>query len=120
MAIWAIGQMGVKTAPRPIVNALTDASPKIRLIAAWALGEIADRGTADAVISAFQTETSTQVRSAEMRALVEMDRTSQVVIDAALKSSDPELRRRAIEMVAGSSNGSWPWPWPWPWPRANP
>ena len=120
LAIWAIGQMDVKTAPRPIVNALTDASPKIRLVAAWALGEIADRATADAVVSAFQTETSTEVRSAEMRALVEMGRSSQAVIDVALKSSDPELRRRAVEMVAGSSNGSWPWPWPWPWPRPTP
>jgi beta-lactamase regulating signal transducer with metallopeptidase domain/HEAT repeat protein len=120
LAIWAIGQMNVKTVPRPIVNALTDASPKVRLIAAWAIGEIADQATADAVIKAFQTETSTQVRSAEMRALVEMGKTSQTVLDIALKSSDPDLRRRAVAMLAGSDNGSWPWPWPWPWPRPSP
>jgi HEAT repeat protein len=118
LAIWAIGQMGVKAAPRSIVNALTDASPKIRLIAAWVIGEIADPATADAVVSAFQTETSTQVRSAEMRALTEMGKTSQTVLDIALKSSDPEMRRRAVAMLAGSDSG--PWPWPWPWPRPNP
>lgn len=120
LAIWAIGQMNVKTAPRAIVSALTDASSKVRLIAAWAIGEIADRATGDAVISAFQSETSTQVRTAEMRALAEMDRSAPAVIDAALKSSDPELRRRAVAMLAGNDNGSWPWPWPWPWPRPSP
>ena len=119
-AIWAIGQMNVKTAPRAIVNALTDVSPKIRLIAAWAIGEIADPATDDAVVSAFKTETSTEVRSAEMRALAEMGKASQAVLDIALSSSDPEIRRRAVAMLAGSDNGSWPWPWPWPWPRPSP
>ncbi|MEP6491093.1 MAG: HEAT repeat domain-containing protein [bacterium] len=120
MAIWAIGQMNVRTAPRPMVNALTDGSSQVRLLAAWAIGEIADPSTADAVVSAFQTESDSQVRSAEIRALAEMGKTSQAVLDIAVKSGDPELRRRAVSMLAGGSGASWPWPWPWPQPRPSP
>jgi HEAT repeat protein len=119
MAIWAIGQTNLKSAPPLIVNALTDNSQRVRVVAAWALGEIADPSTANAVIKAFQTETSSQVRQAEIRALGEMGKMSQEVLEMALKSNDPELRRRAVAALAGDG-GSDPWPWPWPMPRPNP
>ena len=101
MAIWGIGQTNVKSAPPLVVNALTDNTERIRVIAAWALGEIADPSTANAIVKAFQTETSSQVRQAELRALGEMGKVSQAVLDVALKSSDPELRRRAVAALAG-------------------
>ena len=119
MAIWGIGQTNVKSAPPLVVNALTDNTERIRVIAAWALGEIADPSTANAIVKAFQTETSSQVRQAELRALGEMGKVSQAVLDVALKSSDPELRRRAVAALAGSNEDS-SWPWPWPIPRPNP
>ena len=119
MAIWAIGQMSIKSAPTLVVNALTDNTQRIRVIAAWALGEIADPSTANAIVKAFQTETSSEVRQAELRALGEMGKMSQAVLDIALKSNDPELRRRAVAALAGGSGDS-SWPWPWPMPRPNP
>ncbi len=119
MAIWAIGQMSIKSAPPLVVNALTDNTQRIRVVAAWALGEIADPSTANAIVKAFQTETSSEVRQAELRALGEMGKMSQAVLDVALKSNDPELRRRAVAALAGGSGDS-SWPWPWPIPRPNP
>jgi HEAT repeat protein len=119
-AIWAIGQFDLKTAPRGLTTTLTDASQRVRLVTAWALGEIEDKSTAPALVSAFQTETDPHVRSAELRALAAMGQASSSVVDIALKSSDPELRRRAVAMLAGSDSGVWPWPWPWPQPRPSP
>ena len=119
IAIWAIGQMDVKSASPLLVNALTDNSQRIRLIAAWAIGEIADPSTSNAISKAFETETSNEVRKAELRALSEMGKISQSVLDVTLKSTDPELRRYGVALLAGGS-GADPWPWPWPWPRPSP
>lgn len=120
VAIWAIGQFGIHSAPRPIVNALTDNSQPVRLVAAWALGEFADSSTAPAIVSAFKTEPNTEVRTAEMRALSEIGYHSQAVLDMALASSDPEMRRHAVAMLAGGNSGFGPWPWPRPQPRPSP
>ena len=120
VAIWAIGQMGGHTAPKLLTNSLTDASKNVRLVTAWALGEIEDKSTGPAIIAAFQTETDNTVRSAELRALAAMGQTSPAMIELALKSTDPELRRHAVAMLAGSDAGVWPWPWPWPQPRPMP
>jgi beta-lactamase regulating signal transducer with metallopeptidase domain len=115
-AIWSIGQFNIKAAPQIVVNALTDNSQKVRLVAAWTLGEIGDVLTANAIVKAFQTETSSEVRQAEIRALGEMGKLPQTVLDVALKSTDPELRRRAVAAMAGGGDSSWPWPWPMPRP----
>ena len=98
---------------------LTDNAQRIRVVAAWALGEIADPSTSNAIVKAFQAETSSEVRQAEMRALGEMDKMPQTILDLALKSNDPELRRRAVAALAGSNADS-SWPWPMPMPRPNP
>jgi Antirepressor regulating drug resistance, predicted signal transduction N-terminal membrane component len=119
-AIWAIGQSDLRSAPNGLTNSLTDASSQVRLVTAWALGEIEDKATAPAIVKAFQTETDSEVRAAELRALAAMDQASPELIETALKSSDPELRRRAVGMLAGSDSGVWPWPWPWPQPRPSP
>ncbi|HEY4132712.1 MAG TPA: HEAT repeat domain-containing protein [Gemmatimonadaceae bacterium] len=119
LSIWALGQHDLHRAPPTLVNALSDNEPRIRTIAAWALGEIADSSSARAIIHAFETETDGSVKIAELHALSELDATPASVVDAAMKSNDPELRRRGVEMLAGHSGG-WPWPWPWPWPRPSP
>lgn len=119
-AIWAIGQMGSRTAPRGIVNALTDNSSRVRLVAAWALAELDDKSVAPALLKAFQSETDAQVRSAELRALAAIGAATSEVVQIALTSTDPDLRRRAVAMLAGSDAGVWNWPWPQPRPRPMP
>jgi beta-lactamase regulating signal transducer with metallopeptidase domain/HEAT repeat protein len=118
-AIWAYGQLDQRTAPGALVKALSDPQPRIRRVAAWSLGEVNDKATANAIVKAFGSETDRDVRMAEIHALSEMGEASPEVLEVALKSTDPEIRRRAVGMLAGSG-GSWPWPWPWPRPRPNP
>lgn len=117
-AIWALGQHDLHRAPMSVVNALTDPSKSVRTIAAWTLGQIEDTVAVRPLSRAFETETDTHVRTAELWALNSIGDVPTSVVEAAMKSSDPDLRRRGVSMLAGS--GSWPWPWPWPWPRPNP
>ena len=119
VAIWSYAQLDQHTAPPAIVSALNDAQPRVRRVAAWALGEIADKSTAKTIANAFGKEQDKDVRIAEIHALAEMGETSPDILEAALKSTDPDVRRRAVGMLAGNG-GSWPWPWPWPRPRPNP
>ena len=119
-AIWALGNGDLHKAPPRLVNGLTDADEQVRLMAAWALGQIADTTTMRSIANAFMAENDTQVRSAELRALMMKGDVPTNVLETALKSSDPELRRRAVAMLAGGSGGPWPWPWPWPRPRVSP
>ena len=119
VAIWSYAQLDQHTAPPAIVSALNDAQPRVRRVAAWALGEIADKSTAKTIANAFGKEQDKDVRIAEIHALAEMGETSPDVLEAALKSTDPDVRRRAVGMLAGNG-GSWPWPWPWPRPRPSP
>ena len=90
------------------------------MVAAWALAELEDKSVAPALLKAFQSETDAQVRSAELRALAAVGAATSDVVDIALKSTDPELRRRAVAMLAGNDMGVWNWPWPQPRPRPNP
>jgi HEAT repeat protein len=118
-SIWALGQLDLKAAPKLLTNALADDSKQVRLVAAWALGEIEDKSTAPAILAAFKTESDPQIRSAELRALAAMDKATPEVLEEALKSTDPDVRRRAVAMLAGHQ-GADPWPWPWPQPRPMP
>ena len=118
-AVWAIGQSGTRTAPRGLTNALADSSRGVRLVAAWSLGEIEDTATAPAIIAAYKRERDAEVRSAELRALAIMGQASTDVLEEALKSSDPQIRRRAVALLAGQS-GVDVWPWPMPRPRPSP
>ncbi len=118
-AIWALGQSDLHRAPPTVVSALSDNDARVRTVAAWTLGEIGDATVANAIVKAFETETDRSVRMAQLHALTEFDAAPASVIDIAMKSSDPELRRRGVEMLAGH-NSAWPWPWPWPQPRPNP
>jgi beta-lactamase regulating signal transducer with metallopeptidase domain/3-methyladenine DNA glycosylase AlkD len=119
-AAWALGVSPQRPASRALIVALGDKSAHVRESAAWALAEIEDEDTAPAVSQAFMRETNMEVRMAELRALtflhVEVDRS---VLDAALSAKDPELRSRAVRMLAGSS-GPWPQPRPRPRPRPMP
>jgi len=117
-ALWALGQHQLQSAPSRVVALLKDDREEVRLMAAWVLGGILDKATIPALHDAFLKERDAEVMEAEFRALAFMgDRT---IIEPALKSEKPELRARAVQMLAGRGPGVWPWPWPWPEPRPEP
>ena len=118
-AIWALGQLDLRTAPTVLINALTDNSPRVREVAAWSLGQMDDSAAVRAIVRAFETETDTKVKRAQLWALTQIGTAPTSVIESAMKSSDPELRRHAVALLAGGGD-AWPWPWPWPWPRPTP
>jgi HEAT repeat protein len=119
-AIWGLGNQGLDKAPAPLTAALRDGDASVRLVVAWALGEIRDPATEPALRTAFAAEKDTEVKRALFRALAFMDTPSSQFIDDALASSDPDIRRRAVMMAAGHGPGIWPWPWPRPMPRPMP
>ena len=118
-AAWALGSSPERPAARALLTALGDRSPQVRESAAWALAETEDEDVGPAVVAAFKRETSVEVRMAELRALTFMHVDDRSILDAALESKDPEMRARAVQMLAGSS-GSWPQPRPRPRPRPMP
>jgi HEAT repeat protein len=91
----------------------------VRLKAAWALSQIADVTTADAVKSALQKETAPQTRRALVRALVRSGAKSEAILAGLLNSSDAATREAAVRGLAGRHSVD-PWPWPWPRPRPFP
>jgi len=119
-AIWAIGTLEPKHAPLGLTKALQDEDEDVRLKAAWALGQILDPSTGDALVAAFNREQNDDVRKAELRAIAFLGDQSKSMLDAALKSSNADLRARAVQILAGQGPGVWPWPWPWPRPRPSP
>jgi hypothetical protein len=82
----------------------------MRLVAAWALGEIEDKEALPALRAALKSETDHQARKAELRALVHSGEPTEQ-LSYLLESKDPEVRKTAIRGIAGQ-NGLDPWPWP--------
>ena len=120
VAIWALGYMRSRGPATALADALSDASDEVRLQAAWALGQISDPSTAPALRAAFASEKDDEVRRAIFRALAMIGDQSDELINLAMQSPDPELRARAVRLLAGSGAGGWSWPWPWPRPRPSP
>ncbi|HJQ19352.1 MAG TPA: M56 family metallopeptidase [Gemmatimonadaceae bacterium] len=119
-ALWALGQQRIETAPKRVVELLQDQDNDVRVMAAWVLGEIRDQSTLAAIRDAFAKERDHEVQQAEFRDLLLMGDRSQALIDRAMASDDPDIRARAVRLIAGHDAGVWPWPWPWPWPRPQP
>jgi beta-lactamase regulating signal transducer with metallopeptidase domain/HEAT repeat protein len=118
-AVWALGEIGVDRAPPTLVNLLADTSVKVREITAWALGEIGDTAAVRPITRAFGTETDNKVKRMYLWSLSEIGTAPTELIESAMKSSDPELRRHAVQLLTGSG-GSWPMPMPRPMPRPTP
>jgi beta-lactamase regulating signal transducer with metallopeptidase domain len=119
-ALWAIGQQRLSQAPPRVVALLKDPDEDVRMMAGWVLGQILDPATIPAIREAFLAERDSDVAQTTFRALLFMGDRSQVVIDRAMSSDDPQMRARGVRMIAGQGVGNWPWPWPWPWPRPSP
>jgi beta-lactamase regulating signal transducer with metallopeptidase domain len=119
-AAWGLGYSPRRPASHALIVALRDKSTDVRETAAWALAEIQDEDTAPAIGDAFMRETSSEVRTAELRALTFLHVDDKEILDAALTSKDADLRARAVRMLAGAGSGSWPEPRPRPRPRPMP
>jgi beta-lactamase regulating signal transducer with metallopeptidase domain len=119
MALWALGQLDLRSAPPAVVAALKDGSPRVRETAAWALGQIGDAGAATGLVSAFEAETDAKAKRTDLWALSQLGEVPTAAVEAAMKSNDPQLRRRAVAMLAGDG-ASWPMPRPMPRPRPGP
>jgi beta-lactamase regulating signal transducer with metallopeptidase domain len=119
-ALWALGQQRIETAPKRVVELLQDSDEDVRVMAAWVLGEIRDKSTMTAVRDAFAKERSHEVQEAEFRTLLLLGDRSQALVERAMASDDPDIRARAVRLIAGHDTGAWPWPWPWPEPRPEP
>lgn len=118
-AIWALGQVDLRRAPPTLINALGDNAPRVREIAAWTLGQIGDTAAVRPLARAFQSETDTQTKRMYLWSLTEIGDAPTDLIESAMKSSDPELRRHAVGLLTGSGS-AWPMPMPRPMPRPRP
>jgi beta-lactamase regulating signal transducer with metallopeptidase domain/HEAT repeat protein len=119
-AIWALGNQRLEAAPPELTAMLRNEHVRVRLLAAWALGEILDLATAPALRAAFAKEEDSETRRAIFRALAFLGDRSPELLDRAAAAKDPEIRSRAVLMLGGLGPGIWPWPWPWPQPRPMP
>ena len=118
--IWALGQIDLNRAPPTLLNALSDNSARVREIAAWTLGQIGDTAAVRPLTRAFQSETDSKVKEMYLWSLSEIGTAPTDLIESAMKSSDPELRRHAVGLLSGNGGGAWPMPMPRPMPRPRP
>jgi HEAT repeat protein len=118
LALWALGNASPKTAPRGVVNALSDPEPRVRDLAAWALYRIEDAETVPALEQALNREQDRHLRMSYIRALGAIGERSSPALARLLDSRDQEVRAMVVSALAGRGGG--PWPWPWPNPRPSP
>ena len=119
-AVWAIGQNPPPAAPAAVLNHLRHADHAVRLLAAWSLGEMGDPEAVPHLQAALAAEQDATIRLAIFRALFESGDRSPAMVEAALRSDDPEIRERAAQVLAGQKPRPWVWPWPFPDPRPHP
>jgi beta-lactamase regulating signal transducer with metallopeptidase domain/HEAT repeat protein len=119
-AIWGVGSQRVAQAPEAVVTALRDADDRIRLVTAWALGQIGDHASIVPLKAAFKQEKDGEVRRALFHALYLIGERSPEVAEWAMASKDKELREMGVEMLAAHSSGPRPWRWPRPDSRPVP
>lgn len=113
---WAIGHVPMERAPSALTAMLTSESKQGRLMAAWALSNIADPTTMPAVRAAMQRPQESATVRALLRTALACDSTIEGLSEL-LKSADPGVRASAVAAMAGQRRID---PWPWPWPRPIP
>ena len=118
-SIWALGQIDLDRVPATLLNALGDTSPRVREITAWTLGQIGDTTAVRPLVRAFESESDAKLKEMYLWSLSQIGTAPTDLIDSAMKSSDPELRRHAVALLTGRG-GSWPMPMPRPMPRPFP
>jgi HEAT repeat protein len=118
-AAWALGNAGVRQAPKALLEGLTDREIEVRKVTAWALFNIQDPEAVPALDAAMRRETDRDVQRALIRAMASTGERSVEAIKRLIDSKDEEVRSAAIRALAGGRSGG-PWPWPWPDPRPFP
>lgn len=120
IAAWAVGSIGNgngSTAPSALLRALKDKEPKVRRATAWALKELHDPATLNAVVDALEKEDVDRVRQALVRAAADLGGGSDRAVRALVNSSDAKVRELAVRsLVRGRAVDPWPWPMPRPRP----
>lgn len=117
-AAWGLGQFHLESAPRALLEALTDSSRDVRIKAAWATSQIGDSAALPLLRAALRRETSAEVQKVQLRALIRSGEAPEQMVTW-LKSSDAGVREMAARALAGGE-ATQPWPWPWPRPRPQP
>ena len=115
---WALGNIPMDRAPAKLTALLSNESKQTRLMAAWALSNIADKATLPAIRTALKQPQDASTTRALLRAAMAMDQSPDGLSDL-LTSSDPGVRAAAVAAMSGNKRID-PWPWPWPRPRPNP
>jgi HEAT repeat protein len=118
-ALWAIGNVEPKQAPRQVMALLSDKDARVRELAAWTLYSIEDPAAAPALETALRTETNKDLQLAYIHALAALGEKSVDAIRGLLESPDPRIKTMAVKALAGG-HAAGPWPWPWPEPRPYP
>jgi len=101
----ALGELGDKSAVKPLINALSDSDSSVRSVATRALGELGDKSAVKPLINAL-SDSDSSVRSVATRALGELGDKSAVepLIDA-LADSEVHVRgnaARALEKLGAT------------------
>jgi len=118
-AVWALGNVEPKEAPRQLVAMLSDKDAHVRELTAWALYNIQDPSSAPALQAALRAEQEKNLQIGYIRALAAMGEKSVDALRPLLESSDPKVKEMAVRALAGG-HATGPWPHPWPQPRPNP
>ena len=118
-AAWGLGNIEPREAPRALVAMLRDPDPGVRELTAWALYQIEDPSTVNALNDALKTESSRDLQLCYIRALAALGEKSVDAVRGLLTSPDPKIKSMAVRALAGG-NAAGPWPWPWPQPRPFP
>lgn len=98
-AVSALGEMGLKQAPAPLLAAAKDQKPEVRGAVAAALARIGDP-KAVPVLKGMLGDSDADVREWAITALGEIrDQTALEALVGALKSTDPAVRRSAAQAL---------------------
>jgi HEAT repeat protein len=94
----ALRQIGDKTAAGAFIAALRDRSPKVRELAAWALGGLQDNRAVTPLIGCLNDEHKVRVRAIEALGKLRDSRAVEPLI-VLLQDKNSELRRRAAQSL---------------------
>jgi HEAT repeat protein len=118
-ALWSIGEIGPKQAPKAVMAMLKDKDREVRELAAWALYEMEDPDAAPALEAALKTEIDKDMQISYIRALAAIGEKSVDALRGLLESNDQRIKTMAVKALAGGQADG-PWPWPMPDPRPYP
>ena len=97
----ALGELGDKSAVKPLINALSDSDSSVRSVATRALGELGDKSAVEPLIDAL-ADSEVHVRGNAARALEKLGATKEQLLEGylkALSNSDVKVRGNAARTL---------------------